>query len=323
MPKFSRRRSTSVTQQVKRRSRSPNISDSGSLEDLTPASLQDVSYPDLSLHLVKLQQLPTSERSEVRALSKDDASIRQEELDHQLAQRLQRDEMEEHRRAQRLYVKLETPADQPSKSSTATDTRQDRHQRIRLTAASHQGTRDDPIDLDTGTSSDLDDPVSLVLGDRIGVVKNEAETMDIDEESWNTRDEPDAVDTSMDAFLARQLQEEAECSQPAVVATRACVVCDDSHPISNLPSLAECEHVPQTCVMCYSGWVAAQLEGSGWREAKCPENKCQSKLTYHEIQQFATPETFRQYDTFIARAAMSEDRKFKHPDTPFTPLRAH
>lgn len=57
-------------------------------------------------------------------------------------------------------------------------------------------------------------------------------------------------------------------------------------------------------------WIEAQLRGSGWREAKCPEDKCRTKLAYFEIQHTATPETFLQYDTFIARAAINEDRKF-------------
>jgi hypothetical protein len=320
MPPFLRRRKTSTAQHVRRRSRSPNISDRGSGEDLTPTSSQDVSYPDLSAHFIR--QSPTSERSEAHALSKTDASIHQEELDRQLAERLQRDEVEKHRRAQKLYVKLETAADQPSRSSTAMHTRQDIHQRVRLTATGHQGSRDDPIDLDTETSSDSDNPVGLVFGNRIGVWKKEAASMNIDEEGWNPCAALDAINTTIDAMMARDLQKGEEHSQRAAVATRTCVVCDNNHPISDLPSLAECGHHPQTCVLCYSEWVAAQLEGSGWREAKCPEDKCQTTLTYHEIQQFATSDTFKQYDTFIARAAMSEDRKFKYPNARFTPLRA-
>jgi hypothetical protein len=313
MPALSRQRRTPVAQRLSRRSRSPSMSDSGSQDDLTPTSSRDMSYPDLSVHLAGLRGLPQSEHGEVGHPSRNDASILQEELDRQLAERLEREEQEEYRRTQRLYAQLRTGSGQPSMSSNATGTRQSTHQRVRPEAISHQGTRDDPIDLDTDSSSYSEDSDNGALGGRAGVEADETDPMDIDEEGWNSRDEFDAIDTSMDAILARQLQEEEERSQPMVVPTRACVVCDDSHPIPDLPALANCEHLPQTCATCYSGWVTAQLQGSGWREAKCPENKCATKMTYHEIQQFATPEMFQQYDSFIARAAISEDRKLFRP----------
>jgi hypothetical protein len=304
MPTYSRQRTTSVARQLRRRSRSPTISDSGSQADLTPTSSEDISYPDLSVHLVRPQQSPKSEWSKVHALSKNDVSIPQEELDRQLAERLEKEEREEYHRTQSLYAQLRTDAGQPSTSSIATNTSQKAHLRVGLTAISHRGTRDDPIDLESYYSD------SIAFGGRMDIQENDLEAIDIDEEDWNFRNELDAVDTSMDAFLAQQLQEEEERSRVPIVATRACVVCDESHPISDLPSLAECEHLPQTCATCYSEWLAAQLEGSGWREAKCPESECQTKLNYYEIHQLATPETFQQYDTFIARAAISEDRKF-------------
>jgi hypothetical protein len=36
-------------------------------------------------------------------------------------------------------------------------------------------------------------------------------------------------------------------------------------------------------------------------------------MTYSEIQQNAPVEIFQQYDTIIARAALNEDRKLRHP----------
>jgi hypothetical protein len=96
------------------------------------------------------------------------------------------------------------------------------------------------------------------------------------------------------------------------VALRQCPVCSDSFPIAELPMLAECKHLPHTCSTCYAGWVAAQLQGSSWMEARCPESTCHTKMTYSEIQQNAPVEIFQQYDTFIARAALNEDRKLRH-----------
>lgn len=98
----------------------------------------------------------------------------------------------------------------------------------------------------------------------------------------------------------------------ASVAIRQCLVCSDSFPIVELPMLAECEHLPHTCSTCYAGWIAAQLQGSSWTEARCPESTCHIKMTYREIQQNAQVEIFQQYDTFIARAALNEDRKLRH-----------
>jgi hypothetical protein len=103
----------------------------------------------------------------------------------------------------------------------------------------------------------------------------------------------------LDHQLAQRLQQQEDVSGPTMgqdqtdlaqptpyvtVATRECLVCGDSSPIAELPKLAECKHLPQTCSTCYAGWIAAQLQESSWREAKCPESRCHVKMTYNEIQ---------------------------------------
>jgi hypothetical protein len=344
MPALPRQRTTSIAQQLSRRSRSPNMSDSSSWDDRTPTSSGDVSYPNLSSHLARLQTRQR-EHGKVRDYRRTEASTPQEELDRKLAEQLERDEMDKYRIAQGLYAQQTTASGQPSTSSTARGRRNRTHQRVRstteqidlevaasndwmtqlvpavpkptvTTAVSHQGTRDDPIDLDSESSSDPGESDRAVLGVRTGVEDDGMDPMDVDEGGWNSHDEHDAIDTSLDAMLARRLHDEEEQSRRVVVPTRACVVCDDIHQVADLPSLASCDHVPQTCATCYSGWVGSQLESSGWREAKCPEDQCRTKMTYHEIQQIATPEIFQRYDTFIARAAISEDRKFHHYSLP-------
>jgi hypothetical protein len=334
MPALPRQRTTPVTHQPSRRSRSPAMSDSssGNENNFTPTSSEDVLYPNLSVDVARLQA-EQPEPGEVRGPRSTEASMLQEELDRQFAERLERDEMDEYRRTQGLYAQQTTASGQPYTPSTTRGKRHSTQQRVRPTPASHLGTRDDPIDLDSESSSDSGESDRTVLGVRTGVEEDGMDPMDVDEEGWNSHDqddaidtsvdamlarqlqeedEHDAIDTSMDAMLAQQLQEEDEQSRRVVVATRACVVCDDTCPVADLPSLASCDHLPQTCASCYSGWVVSQLEGSSWREAKCPEDQCRIKMTYHEIQQIATPEIFQQYDTFIARAAISEDCKFHH-----------
>jgi hypothetical protein len=96
------------------------------------------------------------------------------------------------------------------------------------------------------------------------------------------------------------------------MAIRECPVCGDSSPIAEWPSLAGCEHPRGTCSACYAIWITAQLQESSWTEARCPESTCHVKMTYDEIQQYALVDIFRQYDTFITRALLNEDRKFRH-----------
>lgn len=153
----------------------------------------------------------------------------------------------------------------------------------------HHGTYEDPFDLDfdTDLNSDVHD-----------LSNTNTETY----RTWRELERQDAE-------LARLWQEEEyERSQP--IATRDCAVCGNTCPLADLPALANCAHRPETCTTCYEGWIASQLTESSWSEVKCPGTTCKVKLAYQEIQLYATREVFQQYDTFIARAAISEDRKF-------------
>ncbi|KAH7406212.1 hypothetical protein DE146DRAFT_630880 [Phaeosphaeria sp. MPI-PUGE-AT-0046c] len=118
-----------------------------------------------------------------------------------------------------------------------------------------------------------------------------------------SRDNPIDLDSSSEPEL---IGEDEVRAQRAVARTCKCAVCGEESHIYVLPSLADCDHDPQTCGSCCARWVAAQLQESGWREAKCPESKCQARLGYHDVQQLASPDIFQQYDNFIARAAVGE-----------------
>jgi hypothetical protein len=175
------------------------------------------------------------------------------------------------------------------------------------------GSKDNPIDLDSDSESDESDKV--VYRGRLGFrgrVQDEAEPMDIDGSELDRLPKHDfgIVDTSRDASLARQLGETEKRPEQALEATRDCVVCAEKFPVAELPSLAAYDHLPQTCATCYSTWVATQLQDSGWKEAECPEEHCKTQLTYYEIQQMTSPDVIQQYDTFITRAALGEDSEF-------------
>lgn len=184
----------------------------------------------------------------------------------------------------------------------------------------HSGTRENPINLDSDSDSD-----SIVPNIR------EVESRAQDEDSGALYGEPmELDDTSSDPYLgeilefivdareaekrnldvARQVQAEENSNDRTPRGSRECAVCGEAILIAELPSLASCVHPPDTCAGCYTEWITTQLQGSGWKEVKCPGSECRITLTYHEIRQYAQPAIFQQYDTFIARAAFSEDRKF-------------
>ncbi|OAL56794.1 hypothetical protein IQ07DRAFT_18408 [Pyrenochaeta sp. DS3sAY3a] len=122
---------------------------------------------------------------------------------------------------------------------------------------------------------------------------------------------PQEPGAQKDKFTTPTWEELISMGSPGPSPTRDCAVCGDSQPISSLPSLANCTHIPETCADCYTEWITSQLTESSWREVKCPGSKCKIKLTYHEIQAYALPENFQQYDTYIARTAFNDDPNFR------------
>jgi hypothetical protein len=308
---------TCTSQKLRRQSPIPSISSSSSEGDLTVSSPQNVSNPALSVHPEDSWKLrrtqPLQNRGE-RFLDSKDALLLQEDMDRRLARRLQYEEDERYHNNQSLHAQLRATAHQLSMAPPTRSKRQHRRSNAGRVVSGKHGTRDDPIDLDPNSELNSDESDEVVLTGRAktgGSSAPQLDPMDLDGDdwNWNSSDEFGSTQIDLDATLAQLLQEEEQFQQLAVK-TRDCVVCGDSHPINELPSLAECTHFPQTCATCYGGWIATQLQGSSWREAKCPESECKVKLTYYEIQQVVTPEIFLQYDTFIARTAMSEDRTY-------------
>ncbi|KAF1834509.1 hypothetical protein BDW02DRAFT_333209 [Decorospora gaudefroyi] len=169
-------------------------------------------------------------------------------------------------------------------------------------APTQSGTREDPISLDSDPedSSDVNGEPTARIRDVYRALYGEP--MEID----------DVDQTEQQGAKHSELPQTTEnLSHPAALPSRDCAVCGDNVHIVVLPSLPNCSHRPETCTNCYSGWITAQLQGNGWSEVKCPAEKCRTTLSYHEIWQYADPETFRQYDTFIARAAISKDPNFR------------
>ncbi|KAH9863486.1 hypothetical protein IAQ61_009764 [Plenodomus lingam] len=110
------------------------------------------------------------------------------------------------------------------------------------------------------------------------------------------------------ALLNTLVRQEKEQNQ---VPTRICVVDGEAYSITSMPTLSACSHDPNYCAECYQRWLTAQLEDSSWHEARCPEHGCNAILTYPEIQQHASQESFELYDKFLTRAALNQDRKYR------------
>lgn len=271
-------------------------SGSGSVDEFRPAA-----------RIIWPHKPATVGRRAGRFIDSREAMALQEQLDRNLAQQLQYEESEIYNSASSLMVPfiLDVSAGPLPYSQNEES------------ASTPLGTHEAPIDLDSEDEwGDTDDspaitPVSTI---RIQRQADGSSSRSLsDEMDWQPSSPTSQSQIDEDAILAQLLQEQED--QQAVPATRECPACNDQFPVYELPSLAHCAHPPQTCTDCFAGWIAAQLEGSSWQTAKCPETKCSVQLEYHEIQQLASPETFARYDTFITRAACNDDRKSPPPPT--------
>ncbi|KAA8615084.1 IBR domain containing protein [Pyrenophora tritici-repentis] len=262
------------------RSRSPYSSDSGSDAILTPES-SETSHEDLSSRLAQLVE---------------------EEKDLLLAQRLQDEEFGLH--VQGFERPNEAQQDAVGNAPSRGTFSKAKGQRKRVHTSrkrdiAHRGTQTNPIRIDSEQNEARTRiPVRARVQD---YTARYGEPMDID---------------GMDPFKPQHAirtysKKSRDSEKKAPKRSRDCVVCGDSVQIVDLPSLADCDHQPETCTGCYSGWIAAQLQESGWREVKCPGDGCKVQLSYQEIQAYASPKTFQQYDTFITRAAVGDDPNFR------------
>ena len=283
--------------------RSPSAGTSNTIiEDEATLEDSNVSYPDLTDQAALAENRENRENREIEEIqyilsdspiSDWEDLIVQEEEDWDLAHRLQQEENEFHTEVEFFFDTLQSVPHQEHILLGVFDENDSRSNKRHAIYGLNMP--NSPIDL--GWDPDAWDEVSRELDDVRPTFHNKSTSSHIN------------PSTDADVETARILQAEEFWNQRGPVGSRECVVCGESILIMDLPSLAHCTHPPETCTDCYAEWITAQLRDSSWREAKCPGNECNIKLEYFEIQQYATQETFQQYDTFIARAAFSEDRK--------------
>jgi hypothetical protein len=102
-----------------------------------------------------------------------------------------------------------------------------------------------------------------------------------------------------------------EPKTPELPKARDCTSCTESIPIADLPSLPNCTHTAEVCRDCLALWIAAELSTNGWRGIKCPGTNCQVVLQHHDVQAYASTETFTKFDEFSVREALGDDPDFK------------
>ncbi|CAO2657361.1 Nn.00g034870.m01.CDS01 [Neocucurbitaria sp. VM-36] len=297
-------RNTSTKQGHKRRSRRPSTlsSSSGHFSYLQTKSRSSIQ--------------PTYARKPPSTFNRDSNSI-QEAQDRELAQRLQKDEdsayetlsplsLDHIRHTARQYPWQKALRPQTSPVSSL--------KRVRP----HSGTRENPIEVDADSDSNLPDArvvKSSVRTKHYGAIYGKPIELDESSSGSDLGDEipvAGVVDSEkQDLNFSILLQAKEDCDGRTSRGSRECAVCGEAFLIIESPSLPGCTHPPETCASCYEEWITTQLQGSGWMEVKCPGSDCRINLTYYEIQEHARPTTFQQYDTFIARAAFNDDPNFR------------
>jgi hypothetical protein len=146
-----------------------------------------------------------------------------------------------------------------------------------------------------GSQGTPDDPIELI---------SESEIEDEDE------------DEDVDMFHDRG--DAPGVIEPPVL-TRDCAVCSDSIHPTDMPSLPECTHQSTTCAVCFARWIESELATKGWKGIMCPNVSCNIILNHYEVQTYATPEVFAQYDKYSMRDALGQVANFRWCRNPSCP----
>jgi hypothetical protein len=84
-------------------------------------------------------------------------------------------------------------------------------------------------------------------------------------------------------------------STDVVGRTNMCSCCNDLYLGRPYPKLENCKHKPDTCPGCFSAWIAAQIDSNAWDKIKCPCQYCNNRMSYADVREYASPETFSRY----------------------------
>ncbi|KAI0148573.1 hypothetical protein GGR57DRAFT_235154 [Xylariaceae sp. FL1272] len=90
-----------------------------------------------------------------------------------------------------------------------------------------------------------------------------------------------------------------------------CVVCAEDKPRRDYPTSPispTCDHELQCCRACISTHLTSRLDSGGLQSLSCPQ--CQAVLPYTSVKEYASPNTFTQYDRLLMRGGLSTEPNF-------------
>ncbi|KAI1260304.1 hypothetical protein F5Y18DRAFT_259881 [Xylariaceae sp. FL1019] len=90
-----------------------------------------------------------------------------------------------------------------------------------------------------------------------------------------------------------------------------CVVCAEDKPRRDYPTSPispTCDHETQCCRACIATHLTSRLDSGGLQSLSCPQ--CQAVLSYTSVREYASPDTFTQYDRLLMRDGLSAEPNF-------------
>lgn len=91
---------------------------------------------------------------------------------------------------------------------------------------------------------------------------------------------------------------------PTPEPTMECEVCYEDLPVSEFPPnkiTAVCQHEAKVCYGCLEQGISVQIQEGVLGQLRCPS--CPEKLSYEDIQAYASPEIFKRYDYLLSRTS--------------------
>ncbi|RIB18173.1 hypothetical protein C2G38_1368122 [Gigaspora rosea] len=93
---------------------------------------------------------------------------------------------------------------------------------------------------------------------------------------------------------------------------RECIICtEDVDLIAFLNITDQCYHERKICRECVGKYIKHELEDNGNVRIACPEDGCTEILDQKDVKKFANEESFRRYERFTLKFALSQIPTFQ------------
>jgi ariadne-1 len=138
-------------------------------------------------------------------------------------------------------------------------------------------------------SNDNDTKISAVKGD-------EHSNAATDSDSDSDRDDDDDSDNDKND----ENGEEENANEPFT-----CPICDESKPRREGYAFEHCQHI--YCIECLQAYFNTKISERKVLEIRCPHPKCDTQVSYYDVQRVVPLESFSKYEEFTLLAALSQD----------------